>query len=539
LRDFSFCNQVAGDPDGGRFSARMTDIITVETFPAYERLILNVEMADDSAPLSAKARIVSERDFMQLMGEPFAPADYVLLVEFPNWLHDEVFDPSIVKQSHLFTRTEVLRSATFHVDQDEAAGVTLVVAIEKPHIYHLSLSHDEDQIRIAVSREPTLTRTSDRLTLATGGDNATLPERLFFLYDGDIWRMDAGEAEASRLTHTPEDETTLAVSSDGQTIAFCRSQQPGVSLTESSFAIPSSLWLMQPDGSQPRHVADTGVNCAELSFSPDSAHLAMSMDETGIAPEQRSIKVIPISSLTSADPTIPLTMSVQATGPISGQIVASSNEWSRYGPQWLDATRLVYAAHAPDTRSTLFLLDLTTGLEHDIGSAIQVVNGNYRYRELRAPLVSPGGHAIAVEAIRASEPGADLLLLDANGIEQDRIDAAYWTRALAWGDDGSLFYMTTDCKGTLVQRYELYHRSSRGRDSLVAAGVMQGTIGDVLAMGDNGLLYVVASRAQPGPRGPNTASPYSPAALWYWDFGRDTRSEIFSAQRSISELAAP
>jgi len=503
----------------------MSETIEVEVFPAFERLTVGFDLAEDSVPVSARTTLLSERDFLHLTGEPFAPADYVLLVSLPNWLQDNRFGSPLLHQSRVFTHTNVLRSVGLRVS-DTAAGATLMVALEEPVIYRVALSHDQKQLRVEVARSVSGAEMSDPLTMPERNAAATLEEPLFFLLDGDIWRIDA--TGTISLTHSPEDETDLALSHDGQIVAFCRSQEPGISLAETSFAVPGSLWVMKHDGTNARRIAETGVNCADPVFSPDASKLAFSLDETGIAPESRSIKIVPVTSSLL----IPGTSALTTTG----QVVARGGGWNRFGPQWVNEATLVYAASSPDGRSTVFLLDLANGVERDIGSDIRVTQGRYRYDAFLQPLVSPGGHAIAVEARRADEPGADLLLLDANGVEQDVIDQGYWTRPLAWGEDGSLFYVTTGCESTLVQNYEVYHRSSRGRDQLIAVGTTMGTVGDAVVTDSNGLVYVVASRAQPGPRGPNLAARASPAELWFWNPVEETRRELFQAQNSITDL---
>ncbi|NJN68104.1 MAG: hypothetical protein HC884_16030, partial [Chloroflexaceae bacterium] len=525
LEGFSFCTQDAGDLESGRFSATISETVEVAVFPAFERLTIGFDMAEDSVPVSARAVLLSERDFLQLTGEPFAPADYVLLITFPNWLHDGALESPLINQSRVFTHTSMIRNVGFRLSDDEA-GATLMVAIQHPSIYRMALSHDQKQLRVEVARSASAAKMTDALTTPEPQEAATLTEPLFFLLDGDVWRMDPTGVVS--LTQSLEDETDLALSHDGQMVAFCRSQEPGISLAETSFAVPGSLWIMKHDGTNARRVAETGVNCADPVFSPDATKLAFSLDETGIAPESRSIKIVPVASSLL----IPGTSALTTTG----QVVARGGGWNRFGPQWVNDATLAYAASAPDGRSTIFLLDLANGVERDIGSDIQVMQDRYRYDTFMQPLVSPDGQAMAVEALRADEPGADLLLLDASGTEQDVIDRGYWTRPLAWGEDGSLFYVTTGCESTLVQNYEVYHRSSRGRDQLIAVGTTMGTLGDAVATGSNGLVYVVAARAQPGPHGPNLAARASPSEIWFWDPVQETRRMLFRAQNSITEM---
>jgi Tol biopolymer transport system component len=259
----------------------------------------------------------------------------------------------------------------------------------------------------------------------------------------------------------------------------------------------------------------------------------MSVDETGISPTERSIHILPVGEIIGDQTT---TITTTQTAIDDGHVKVRAGGWNRVAPQWLDNSRLVYAAKAPDTRSTIFILDLSTGIEHDVGGDIQVVDSRYRYTAFGAPIVSPDGRAIAVTAHRADEPGADMLLLDATGKEQDMVQDGYWTRPLAWSDDQSLFYLVTACDSTLIQDYALYMRDSSGKKTLLAAGKSLGTIGEVVAVGD-GLAYVTASRVLPGVRGPERASPYSPSAIWYWSFTEQSRGVVYEARYGITQLA--
>jgi hypothetical protein len=544
LKAFSFCNQIAGDLDNGRFSAQATGAIQVESFPAFERLTIGFDLANKSAPLSAKATYVQERDYTLLTGRPIAPAEYVLLVDFPNWLHDDFFQISAFTQTQILTQTQlpnltyalsntnVIRSLSFQTKPDHDAGTTMALGFEQPAIYHIGLSRDKKEVRIEAARESSLREGSDELTIPLGSGTPNLEEPLYFLLDGDIWRLNA--TNAVTMTQMPEEVTDLAVSRDGTFLAWCRTQDPGINPFESGAAVPQLLHVMKADGKDERIIPGTGVNCGDLALSPDSTLLALSADETGIEPMERSIRIVPI------DETLVLTTMMTLSPNIflddeTNHAVVRGQGWNRTGPQWIDKTRLIYTASAPDSRSTLFLLDLSTGIEHDIGADIQVVDTRYRYNGFGQPLVSENGRALAVEAYRSDKSGADLLLLDANGKEQDSITKGFWNRPLAWTDDTSLFYLSTPCESMLVHEYELHLRYSQGKDRLLATGISEGTIGDAVALGQ-GLVYIASERAQAKVRGPESASPSSPSAIWYWNLDGDMRMELFSAHRGITKI---
>src|SRR3954449_13195883 len=61
LANFSLCNQIAGEADGGRFSAKITGITTTIE-PAFERVTIGLAVPRDSAPPHALARCLSAAD---------------------------------------------------------------------------------------------------------------------------------------------------------------------------------------------------------------------------------------------------------------------------------------------------------------------------------------------------------------------------------------------------------------------------------------------------------------------------------------------
>jgi hypothetical protein len=576
LQDFSFCNQTVGDEENGRFSARLIGDMHTETFPAFERLTLSFELAEESAPLSAISRLVNDRDYTQITGDPVAPAPYMLMIDFPGWLHDGFFTSTIITGStwltetasyyptYLFTDTDVLKSFAFTSNLDSPAGTTFLLGLAEPALYHVALSRDLTELRVEIAREAFMTPSQDELAIERG-DLPLAPDPLYFLLNGDIWQLDGTDVYS--ITQLPEYITDIAISPDSTLLAYCRTQEPGINPRESGAAVPASLWIRQLETGDEQTIPDLGVNCTDLVFSPDSSLLAMSVDETGISPTERSMHIVSVSALLDAHskngsvfgepPTSPITDSPTLSDAItmtntliltdtiaeSATNAAAETQnhairgggWNRFAPQWLNDSRLVYAAQAPDARSTIFILDLDTGIEHDVGGDIQVVDSRYRYRAFGAPLVSPDGRAIAIEAYRADEPGADMLLLDATGKEQDVVQQGYWTRPLAWSEDQTLFYLVTNCDSTLIQDYALSMYERNGKQTLLAAGKSLGTIGEAVAMGD-GLAYVSASRALFGARGPERSSPYSPSAIWYWNLDEQHRGVLHEVRYGITRL---
>jgi Tol biopolymer transport system component len=529
LGDLSFCNQEAGRVASGRFSAQLNEV-EAEGFPAFEQINFTFELAQDSAPLSAEVNIVSDRDFELLTGEAAAPGPYVLLIELPGWLHDDAFNSSVLTQTRTLTTTNAARSVDLRFEPDSYAGATLIVALEEPVPY--SIEQEDSQLQLELARTSQLSEASNQLVVTAGSGRPQLADPLWFLLDGDIWQADA--TDVISITTSTQDETALAVSPDTESIAFCRTQEAGIDPDSGVFAVPGALWLMDADGTDQRQIANVGINCDDPAFSPDGSMIAFSVNETGIVPAQRSIWVVP----TDEDDPLSITGSITDTSIVTvgaAQRIAGDNEWSREAPKWIDNETLVYTANAPDGRSTLLMQRFDEENERDIGAELLVEEEDYL--ALGEPLVSPDGRAIAVEAIRADEAGAHLLLLDANGVQQDVIRNGYWNRPLDWSSQGELYYLSTDCASTLVQDYSLFVRGEDGGDQLLISGETLGAIGDTTAL-SNGLAYAVGARAQPGTRGRANIAEQTASDLWVWNFGSDRRDIIFRAERDIQTLIA-
>ncbi len=525
LRGFSFCNQQVSTVEQvtqGRFSARLQQV-SAETFPAFERLVFDFELAPDSAPLSASANCVSERDFRITTGEPVAPAAYVLEMHLPGWLHDEAFDTSVLSDTMRFTETSTVQGVDMLTDADAVAGATITLGLSEVREFRLTLSEEPLQLLVDVARTSSLNESSDSLTRPSSGGSTDLPAPVFFLLDGEIKRID--DSDTITLTESLENEIALDVSPDGDLVAYCRTQEPGALPQEAGLTVPGALWLMEANGSNQRQIASVGVNCNDVAFSPDGSMIAFSVDETGAEPGHHAIWTVPLSPTSELTETV----MVDETG---ARRIAGDKEWNRVAPQWIDENTLIYAASAQDGRQTLFLHRLSETQEHDVGAALVV---GEQYRALGRHLAAPDGQGIAVEALRVQDAGADLVLLDANGATQETISEGFWNRPLAWSDDGSLFYLTTACTSTLVQEYTLSMRDSSGSARLLSSGSTLGTFGDAVAL-DGGLAYVAAERAEPGQRGAGSIALQSASAIWFLDPANDVRRQVYAAERRITTL---
>jgi hypothetical protein len=506
LRGFSACTQTAGDPDGGRFSTRVLTV-TASIEPAFERLTLALDVPGDSAAPHATARCLP------------AAAGYELSVDLEGWLRDDAFRSSVATATQTLSGTTLLKQLQYRVAPDAISGASIVLPLSQPHPFRIALETNPYRLVIEVAKNPAVGPSSDMLALpAPGGDDPDGP--IFFLRDGDIWAYRDGNAD--NLTDTPEVETAISASQAGGRLAFCRATSaPG------DVAEVSSLWVMELDGTNQQELAAPGRSCAEPSFSTDGTKIAFTVDEdaTGAQPARLSIWTIDLTS---------------GVGP--ERATAADDQWSRFGPQWLDDERMVYVAQAEDGRSTLFLRN-EQRQELEIGAPLLVAEGTQgqsvaRYRGFGRPLVAPDGKTIAVEALRLDKPGADLLLLDSNGNEQKGGPGdGFWSRPVAFAEDGTLYYLTSACASDAIQSYALIAHPRSGADKTIALGATAGGFGQFIAV-DDGLAYVTLDApGATGQRGPLVLEGSGASALWFWDIAGGSRAQLAESQEPIRGLA--
>jgi len=527
LANFSLCDQVAGDANGGRFSAKISGITTtIDT--AFERVMIGLNVPSDSAPPHALARCLSAAD------EPpgTATSGYVLHIDLAGWLHDDAFKTSTISPTQALSGTTVLKNLSYRFDQNAASGATLAFGMDQALPFRLALEKDPYRLVLEVGKTGALGANNDALSLPASNAKPSTP--VFYLQEGDVWKYldgkttnltkDARYQKPDGATPVPEEQripqfgdvTALAAKQAAGLVAFC-AIAPGADVGDQ--LAPSVLWSIDLEGKDAQALAVRGRTCAEPTFAPDGKTIAFVADESGATPPRLSI------------------WTVSASGGDEQRVTSADDEWSRFGPQWLDGTRLVYAATAEDGRSTLFVR-AANGTEQDIGA--DLVKGD-RYQALGRPLAAPDGSAIAVEGLRANTDGADLLLIDAAGAaipSQSQIGGGYWNRPLAWNADGTLFYLSTACASQVAQSYTVHTRGLKdGADKLIAAGTTLGGIGQFTAL-DKGMAYVTLARAPAGPRGPLSIERTSASTLWFWDIGGSgARGKLAESQSAISDIA--
>jgi hypothetical protein len=516
LAGFSLCNQAAGDPAGGRFSAQVTGITTTVE-PAFERVVIGLALAPDSAAPHAIARCQSTAGLLAEVGQPPIGSPFVIRVDLDGWLHDEGFRASVLTPTLALSGTTVLEEVVYRVDRSATVGAALTFGVSEPLPFRLALESNPTRLVLDVAKTSPVGPSSNMLALRAG-QTSRPTEPLLFLRDGDIWRADGGQprnlSEATRAGQYG-DVTAMALSAAADRVAFCATA-PGADAGDALAA--SSLWLMSLDGRAQEQLADAGHSCAFPAFAPGGDMVAFAGSETSTVPPRLSIYSVALDG-----------------GPAAKPLTAAQDEWSRFGPQWLDDERLVYAATAEDGRSTLFLRD-AAGQELDVGAELTL---GERYRALGRPFVTPDGSAIAVEGLRAANAGADVILLDTNGQEittQNAIKSGFWNRPVAWSDDGTLFYLTTECASDVAQSYTLHTRSRSGQDRTVAAGMTLGGLGEFAAVG-SGLAYVTYETAPVGPRGPLRVVRNTASTLWYWDIAAGNRTPLVEADTALIGLS--
>jgi hypothetical protein len=142
---------------------------------------------------------------------------------------------------------------------------------------------------------------------------------------------------------------------------------------------------------------------------------------------------------------------------------------------------------------------------------------------------------VAVEGLRATKDGADLVLLDAKGVEVMTVGDGYWTRPLAWDASGTLFYLKTSCASAVAQSYALHARGKGGDDRVLASGDTLGGLGAFAATG-KGLAYVTLAHAPPGPRGALAVDRSSASTLWFWDVSGGGRAKLPVDAKAIGAI---
>ncbi len=87
-------------------------------------------------------------------------------------------------------------------------------------------------------------------------------------YQTDVWLVPAAGGEARALTSSPTDDESPRWSPDGKWIAFI-SDRPRPGAKKDDEDGKRQLWLIRPDGGEPRLLTSSGGNVTDLAWSPD------------------------------------------------------------------------------------------------------------------------------------------------------------------------------------------------------------------------------------------------------------------------------
>lgn len=541
LAGFSLCSQVAGAADGGRFSARIT-AITTTIEPAFERVTIGLNIPNDSAPPHAVAQCLAAAD--DTGAAPGPAAAYSLHIALSDWLHDSAFKATTISPTLALSGTTLLKSLELRANPSADAGATLAFGLEQALPYRLKLESNPYRLVLDIGKTGTIGANNDMLALPASGDaKPALP--IFYVQGGDAWKFADGKAtnltKDTRKNQSGQEQfgdvSALAASPTAKQVAFC-AVAPGTDVGDR--VAPRTLWLTDFDGKNPQALALQNLSCDNPVFAPDGKTIAFTVDETGANPPRFSI------------------WTVASAGDNEQRITPEADEWSRFAPQWLGDGRLVYAAQAEDGRSTIFL-HTADGAERDIGAELQ--RGS-TYVALGRPIAAPDGSAIAVEALR-TQGGADLQVIGPDGLPMKLpgtrptptpqatsqatptadtnviapVTGGYWNRPLAWGSDGTLFYLTSACESTVAQSYTVHAFNTKtGDDRTIAAGTTLGSFGAAQMVG-TGLAYTTLQQPNAGARGP-LATSSGPSTLWFWDVGGNgQRAKLADAPGPIGALA--
>ncbi len=503
--DVSYCARPFGPASAARFSARLAAVRVGRT-DDFDQVLF--EFADASGQLHGVARCFfaegwpAEAD----IGARAAPGEAVIALDLDDWAHDELFASSPLTQTITLTDTNLVYHVGFAANSLDSRGATLGVGLPAPRPFRVRV--EDTTLVVEVARHLSFPPSDDPLGQAAGQLDA-VAQPIFFLHNGDVYRLVDGRAEP--IVETPDIEIGLAVSPDGMTLAVCRAPADA-----EPFALPydarATLWTMRADGSEAQLLADVG-GCAEPAFAASGRTIAFTANVAPGPPAVLQVWTVPVVGGT-AEP------------------VAGLDEWNRSQPRWLADSRLLYRA-ANERGQAILLLRDADGEEREVTA--RMLSGA-AYRGIGDYVVNPESGLIAVEALRAGSDGADLVLLRDNGVQVASEQRGFWQRPLGFdGDD--LLYLTADCPSQTVLTYTIYRRAARGTIAPLLSGNSAAGIGATLVV-DESLFYVRTHDSDARLRGPR----FDPAldagsSLWRMSLDGADRAELISVDQGITALA--
>lgn len=506
LADLGYCRTQFGPTGAEPFSGQLAGVEAAR-LNLVDRITFT--FADTRGTPNGLAQCIDNAAWPRLVGgnraEP--PGEKVLVLSLESWLHDERWSRSSITQTLSLTPTTVFGRVSYAADPLSSRGTTIGVGMRVALPFRVRVEDRPVRLIVEVDREARLDARADSLGQSAG--RVEMPgDPIYFLQNYDVWRYANGRSQP--MTTTDELETSLAVSPDGETIAVCRAPA-STDPADLPYNVRASLWVMPSGGGEERMLADVG-GCADLRFAPSGKTISFTANTASAPPAQLSVWTVPV---VVGEP--------RAATPVG-------DTWSRFGAAWLPDSRLVYHARDESGLSVLFLQG-NDGSEREVSA--KVLTGS-TYRGIGEFVVGPD--LLAVEALRAGDDGADLVLLRYDGTEVAVERRAFWQRPLAFLGDGSLIYLSTECPSDVVQAYTLQRRNANGTVDELVRGRTTGGFGGVRVAGDL-LLVNRVQRPGAGLRGPR-AEPAESSAGSLWAMTRDAgdRREIVRAPVPILDV---
>jgi dipeptidyl aminopeptidase/acylaminoacyl peptidase len=472
---------------------------------AIDRVTLT--FSDTQGLLHGSAQCIDSARWAALAHTADEPrAGSVLALTLDEWAHDGAWAASPVTQTTTITDVASFSRVSFAADPLSSRGATIGISLPRALPFRVRLEDRPARIVVEVDPRDAPEAGDDPLGQPVGRiDPPAKP--IFFLQNRDVWRFADGRTQP--VTTTDELETSLAVSPDGETLAICRApanSEPAAL----PYDVRASLWVMRADGSEERQLADVG-GCADLQFAPSGKTISFTANTAPAPPALLSVWTVPVV-VGEPRPATPI-----------------GDEWSRWGAAWLPDSRLIYHARQGSGLSVLFIREVD-GSEREVSS--QVLTGP-AYKGIGELVVGPD--MLAVEALRANEDGADLVLLRFDGSEVAVERRAFWQRPLAFlGDD--LFYLATECPSEVAQAYTLLRRRPGNPVEELLRGRSFAGIGEVASVGD-ALLVNRIDQPVPGLRGPRAVPPAETrSSLWAVARDGSARREIVDAPVPIMDI---
>jgi hypothetical protein len=503
LVDVSYCRRAFGPVDGARFSARLSEIRAAD-LDQFEQLTF--VFTDTTGVLHGAASCMFGAGWPMNLGygAAEAPGAAVIALRLDDWAHDDLFAVSPLTETLEITPGGLLERVAFAADPLESRGALLGIGLREPRPFRVRVQDNE--LIVEVARNATYPPTNDPLGQAEG--TAPVPAKpVFLLQQGDVYRLENGQAQP--VAQTPELETGLAISPDGALIAVCRA-----AADIEPFALPyearASLWVMRPDGSEQRQLADVG-GCAEPIFAASGKTIAFTANVASSPPAVLQVFTLPV---------------------VGGEVTAATaavDEWSRFQPGWLPDGRLAYRARNDGGQQVIFVRD-TDGSEREITAQLLTGPG---YRGVGRFVVDPVDGNLAIEALRSNDDGADLVVLRPDGTQVATEKRGFWQHPLAFTSEG-LIYLTAECPSETVLSYTVHRRSRQGRIESLLSGDTHTAIGAAVVDGDT-LIYVRTPMQAAGLRGP-AVEPELDAASAIWTMSSDgtNRGELFAADSAVT-----